>query len=82
MIAGNNDLLNAAARELWQPAPDVPVWQWAEANLHLGAGETENPGPYRSNITPYIREPFDAFGDPAITVMALMFGSRPQKRWS
>ena len=43
-------------RQVWAPRPSENIWQWAERSIKLHTGEsTDNPGPYRTELTPYVR---------------------------
>jgi len=71
--------LRARARQHFQPAAALNVWQWAEANIVLSARITPHPGPYRTNWCPYVREPQEAFTDPETETIVWCWASRTSK---
>lgn len=54
--------LFAAAAAAVRPDPVVTVSQWADANRVLDGSSASEPGPYRTDRTPYAREIMDRFG--------------------
>ncbi len=45
--------------------PDrMTVTEWAEANIHLDARTSAEPGPFRVARTPYLEQPLNDFADP------------------
>lgn len=59
--------------------PKQEVWQWAEANLQILNAPTPRPGPFRTTLTPYVREPLEAWRDPDVRECVLCFGSQTGK---
>jgi phage terminase large subunit GpA-like protein len=55
------DRLVARARDVFKPEPDEPVWQWAERKVRLPALESEISGPFRADLTPFIKEPLECY---------------------
>lgn len=51
-------------REALRLPDPMTVTEWAEANVHLDARTSAEPGPFRVSRTPYLREPMDSFSDP------------------
>ncbi len=51
------------ARELWAEAVDpgerLLVWQWADANRMLSSKESAEPGYWRTDRVPYLRQPME-----------------------
>ena len=70
--------LAALAAGLLRPPPDRTACQWADANRILPAGTAE-PGPWRSDRTPYIHPFAAACADPAFRVVVLCCGSQMGK---
>ena len=58
--------INGFTRELFKPREHLSIPEWAEKNLTLSARVTNIPGAYSTNLTPYVREPLEAFGDDSI----------------
>jgi phage terminase large subunit GpA-like protein len=52
------ELVNAAWNEGLRPPPLTSVWEWADENRVL-RGSSSEPGPYRTDRTPYLREIMD-----------------------
>ena len=42
------------------PPDDLTVTEWAEQNRRLSAESAAEPGPWRTERTPYLREPMNA----------------------
>jgi len=66
-------------RDSLRPPELLGVAEWAEKHLRLAPKVTNFPGPYRADLTPYVRGIFDAFLDPAITFIYLCFGAQTAK---
>lgn len=47
--------------DAYAPPPDQTVSEWADENRVLQAGISRNPGPWRTDYTPYLREVMDAY---------------------
>ena len=52
------ELVQSAWNEGLKPPPVSSVWEWADENRMLG-GSSSEPGRYRTNRTPYLREIMD-----------------------
>ncbi len=59
--------------------PRYTVSQWADAHRFIAAGTSPEPGRWRTDRTPYLREPMDAFCDPDIHTVVLMMSSQVAK---
>jgi phage terminase large subunit GpA-like protein len=59
--------------------PPTTVSKWAEANIELTAMVTARPGPLDLDLTPYVREIMDAYGDDTIEEIAWVAGSQVSK---
>ena len=46
------------------PPDDLTVTEWAEQNRRPSAESAAEPGPWRTERTPYLREPMNAWTDP------------------
>jgi len=65
-------------QKAWKLPEDITVSRWADKNRILPAS-CAFPGPYRSALTPYMREPMDAFCDDEVEEITLMFASQTGK---
>lgn len=61
---------------LLDPPPDLKVWEWAEKYRRLGKGVTAIPGKYRTDATPYQKEPQESFTAPDVQTTVLLWASR------
>lgn len=74
--------LNKAMRKAlagMTPPDDLTVTQWAEAKRRLSAESAAEPGPWRTERTPYLREPMDAFTDPKVLHIVMVAASQVGK---
>ena len=74
--------LNKAMRKAlagMTPPVDLTVTQWAEAKRRLSAESAAEPGPWRTERTPYLREPMDAFTDPKVRHIVMVAASQVGK---
>ena len=66
--------------EGFAPPPDLTVSQWADAYRMLSSKGAAEPGPYRSERTPYLREPMDLLSERSgVEQVVLMFGAQVGK---
>ncbi|MDZ7759936.1 MAG: terminase gpA endonuclease subunit [Desulfovermiculus sp.] len=63
----------------WSPPALLNPWQWAEAELEFSARSTPFPGRFRSSLTPYVREPLEAFADPTVRRITLCWSAQSAK---
>ncbi|MFN8994504.1 MAG: phage terminase large subunit family protein [Pseudomonadota bacterium] len=69
-----------AVAEGFAPPPDLTVSQWADAYRMLSSKGAAEPGPYRSDRTPYLREPMDLLSERSgVEQVVLMFGAQVGK---
>ena len=74
--------LNKAMRKAlagMTPPDDLTVTQWAETKRRLSAESAAEPGPWRTERTPYLREPMDAFTDPKVRHIIMVAASQVGK---
>lgn len=74
--------LNKAMRKAlagMTPPDDLTVTQWAETKRRLSAESAAEPGPWRTERTPYLREPMDAFTDPKVRHIVMVAASQVGK---
>ena len=61
------------------PPDDLTVSQWAERKRRLSPETAAEPGLWRNERTPYLREPMDAFTDPKVRHIVLVAASQVGK---
>jgi phage terminase large subunit GpA-like protein len=71
--------LLAEAAAMWTPPPDLTVSQWADEYRYLSPESSAEPGRWRTERTPYLREPMDAVTDATVREVVLMVGSQVGK---
>jgi phage terminase large subunit GpA-like protein len=69
-------IVYGAARLALVPRPRIPVSEWADAHRTVAPGTSPEPGPWRTNRVPYLREPMDAVSDPAVERVVCMWASQ------
>lgn len=62
-----------------KPPADLTVTEWAEQNRRLSAESAAEPGPWRTERTPYLREPMNAWTDPKIRHIVMVAASQVGK---
>lgn len=77
-LASAQDLLAEVAK-MWLPPPDLTVSEWADEHRYLSPESSAEPGRWRTERTPYLREPMDAVTDPAVREVVMMVGSQVGK---
>lgn len=55
--------------EGFRPAPDQTVSEWADANVVLTSELASEPGPFRTDRVPFMREMMDVLADPAVEIV-------------
>lgn len=63
----------------WMPPDDLTVTEWAEKKRRLSSESSAEPGPWRTERTPYLREPMDAFTDPKVRKVVVVAASQVGK---
>ncbi|MBR3767541.1 MAG: phage terminase large subunit family protein [Clostridia bacterium] len=74
--------LNVAVDEViksFAPPDNLTVTEWAEKKRRLSAESAAEPGPWRTSRTPYLKEPMDAFTDPAVRHIVMVAASQVGK---
>jgi len=66
-------------QDIFVPRKRLSISEWAEQNLVLSPRVTNIPGPYSTSLTPYCREPLEAFGDDNIRRIVLVWGAQTSK---
>lgn len=80
MLAAHLGSIIDAAQGFFAPRPDEMAWKWAEKNIFLPATEAQRPGPYRTDLVPFVREPLEVIcRDQIVTDIALMWAAQTTK---
>lgn len=66
-------------RDHLEPEPLFTVSQWADSHRILTKWTSAEPGPWRTDRTPFAREPMDAFSDPDVEHITLRAGTQMLK---
>lgn len=74
-IANLNATVSSVVKN-FKPPEDLNVDAWAERYRRLPAGMTAEAGPWRTDRTPYLREPMKAFTDPKIHRIVMVSASQ------
>jgi len=61
------------------PPDNLTVSQWADKHRRLSAESSAEPGPWRTERTPYLRDPMDAFTDPHVERIVVVAASQVGK---
>ena len=62
-----------------RPTPDLSTSEWADEHRHLSREASAEPGRWKTERTPYLREPMDCLSDRRTQVVTLMFPSQSGK---
>ncbi len=73
------DQIDAAAYKRYAPPPRQTLSQWADDNRVLSAESSAEPGRWRTDRTPYLREPMDVFADRHVETVVIMASSQVGK---
>lgn len=72
-------MLDSVISRTWRrfaPPPRLSVAAWSDEHRLLGRGESPVPGPWRTERTPYLREPMNSLTDPTVDTVVLLFSSQ------
>ena len=61
------------------PPDDLTVSEWAEKKRRLSAEASAEPGPWRNDRTPYLRDVMDSFSDPKVRHIVMVAASQVGK---
>lgn len=61
---------------LFAPPPRYNVAQWAEAKREIARGSSAEPGKWRNDRLPYLKEIMESFTDPTVSDTVLMMGKQ------
>lgn len=73
-----NKAISGALRGMIPP-DDLTVTQWAEAKRRLSAESAAEPGSWRTERTPYLKEVMDSFTDPKVNHIVMVAASQVGK---
>jgi phage terminase large subunit GpA-like protein len=63
-----------------RPEPALTVSEWADKHRRLGSKASAEPGPWRTNRTPYLREPMDCLSTTSqVQRVVMMFAAQTGK---
>lgn len=65
--------------ESFAPPEDVGVAEWADRHRYLSQEASAEPGQWRTERTPYLKEPMDAFTDPMVERVTMMTSAQVGK---
>jgi len=73
----NRAIAGAVAR--FRPPENLTVSEWADKHRRLSPESAAEAGPWRTERTPYLREPMDAFTDPRVQRVVMVASSQVGK---
>lgn len=62
--------------QLLQPPSDEEIWEWADREVWLGADVTSEPGPWRTNFTPYLKGVMETIKDRRVEKVVIQKAAR------
>lgn len=68
-----------SASTLLTPPPRQTTWEWCESHVILPPQTTNRPGPWRSEVTPYVRGVMDCLQDPLTTHIIMIWSAQTAK---
>lgn len=71
-------ILEAVSQEFRMP-PEQSVQEWAESNCFLTTIQTDTPGQYSTELTPYVRDCLEDWKDPEVEEMVYCWGAQTSK---
>jgi hypothetical protein len=72
------DPLSDIWRDAWKPPEVIPPWQWAEENID-SIPYSPMPGRFRSDHSPWVREPLEAIADTKVKVVSIIAAVQASK---
>lgn len=66
-LAIAHDLVESTFMEALRPKERLSVWMWADKYRMLSAKDSAEPGPYRSDRTPYLKEIMEELSNTSLT---------------
>lgn len=65
--------------DAWKPPENLTVSEWADRYRILDSKSSARPGPWRTDVTPFLRGIMDAFNDPVVEDITLMTSTQVGK---
>jgi DNA-directed RNA polymerase subunit RPC12/RpoP len=78
-MAASIEVLMQAANAMLAPIDTRTVCEWCEDEVMLTERQTQSPGHFSTDLTPYLREPLECFGDVDVSDLVLVFGTQTGK---
>ena len=80
-LKGHPALVTVASKALYalRPPPRLKVSEWADEYRYLSRETAAEPGKWHTDRVNFMREPMDAFSDPAVTRVVAMMGAQISK---
>jgi phage terminase large subunit GpA-like protein len=75
-IADGGQLWSQAFARVLRPRERLSLSTWSDRYRQLAGKAASEPGPWRTDRTPYLREPMDALTDPEVEEVVLWFGTQ------
>lgn len=72
-------LLRTELHRAFEPREMLTPSQWADRYRVIADGTGPHPGPWKTSMAPYFREPMDAWADPDVESLVWVFGSQMGK---
>ena len=72
-MSAERTALQRLCQLVFEPPPDLKVWEWAEQFRRLGKDVTAVPGRYRTDAAPYQREPQESFTASEVQTTVLLW---------
>ena len=66
----------------WKPKQILNAWRWAEEHLVLPSTVTPFPGPFNTDLMPYVRKPLEEWGDGKCSILTLCWSAQSGKTTS
>ena len=71
--------LRKVLRRAWFPPPNLTVSEWSDRYREIPAEASAEPGKWRTDKVPYLREIMDAYTDPSVNMIVMMFSAQSAK---
>ncbi len=71
--------LRRVLRRAWAPPPHLTVSEWSDKHRQIPPEASAEPGQWHTDKVPYLREIMDAYNDPSIQMIGMMFSAQSAK---
>jgi len=71
--------LRVTLRKAWEPPPNYTVSEWSDRFREIPAEASAEPGKWRTDKVPYLREIMDAYNDPSVNMIVMQFSAQSAK---